>query len=229
MNYNFTATVEEDFDRIAEGKMVWTDMIDHFYKPFHQTVDKTIEESDRAKGEKVLGTDPSSGKVVLVKIGRYGPIAQVGDAADEDKPRFAALRKGQSIETISLEEALELFKLPRTIGNYEDSEVVIGVGRFGPYVRHKSKFYSLKKGVDDPMTITLDRAIELIGEKRKQEASKYIKKFEEEPGLEILNGRYGPYIAFNGKNYKIPKSNKPEELSLKDCREIIAKADKKKK
>ncbi len=229
MNYNFTATVEEEFDRIAEGEMDWTEMIDKFYSPFHKIVEKTTEESEKTKGERVLGKDPKTGKDVLVKIGRYGPIAQIGLSTDEEKPKFASLLKGQSIETITLEEALDLFKLPRSVGEYEGEEVMIGIGRFGPYVRHKSKFYSLKKGVDDPMTITLNRAIELIEEKRKMEAQKHIKKFDEEPGLEILNGRYGPYINFKGKNYKIPKSKKPEELSLEECREIMEKAAKKKK
>ncbi len=202
MDYNFTASVEEEFDRIAEGDLEWTAMIDHFYKPFHVIVDRTEETGEKAKGEKVLGTDPASGKNVIVKIGRYGPVVQIGEATDEEKPRFASLLKGQSIETISLDEALELFKLPRSIGEYEDDEVVVGVGRFGPYVRHKSKFYSLKKGVDDPLKIGMPRAIELIEEKRLQEKNSQILKFDD---LEVLNGRYGPYIASKGKNYKIPK------------------------
>jgi DNA topoisomerase-1 len=229
MNYNFTASVEEEFDIIAEGRLEWTQMIEKFYKPFHKIVSDTAENSERAKGEKELGLDPISGKKVIVKIGRYGPIVQIGEVGDEEKPKFASLQKGQSLETISFEEAMELFKLPRTIGNYEDSEVVIGVGRFGPYVRHNSKFYSLKKGIDDPMTIVLDRAIELIEAKREQEKNKYIKKFEEMPGLEILNGRYGPYITYDGKNFKIPKGHKPEELSLDECKEIIQSAAKRKK
>jgi DNA topoisomerase-1 len=229
MNYNFTASVEEEFDRIAEGKVDWTEMIDKFYKPFHKTVDKTSEESEKAKGEKVLGKDPATGKPVLVKIGRYGPIAQIGESSDEEKPKFAALLKGQSLETISLEEALDLFKLPRTVGEYEGEEVVAGIGRYGPYVRHKSKFYSLKQGVDDPLSVGLERSIELIEEKRKLDSQKYIKKFDEEPELEILNGRYGPYISFKGKNYKIPRNKKPEELSLEECREIMDKSAKKKK
>lgn len=229
LNYNFTATVEAEFDRIAEGKMDWTEMIDKFYKPFHQIVDETTEKSEKAKGEKILGVDPATGKNVLVKIGRYGPIAQIGEASEDEKPRFAALRKGQSLESISLEEALDLFKLPRSVGEYEGEEVTIGVGRFGPYVRHKSKFYSLKKGIDDPMKINLERSVELIEEKRKSDAQKHIKKFQEEPGMEILNGRYGPYISYNGKNYKIPKTMTPAELSLEQCREIIENAGKKKK
>ncbi|HYW96952.1 MAG TPA: topoisomerase C-terminal repeat-containing protein, partial [Bacteroidales bacterium] len=226
MNYNFTASVEEEFDRIAEGELQWTEMIDHFYRPFHQVVDKTEETSERTKGERELGIDPKTGKKILVKIGRYGPIAQIGEATDEEKPKFASLQKGQSIETITLEEALDLFKLPRTIGEYEGEEVVIGIGRFGPYVRHKSKFYSLKKGIDDPMKIELPRAVELIEEKREQEKKKHIKKFDD---LEVLNGRYGPYISYQGKNYKIPKSKNPEDLTLEECKEIIAKAPKKKK
>ncbi len=226
MDYNFTASVEEEFDRIADGELEWTVMIDHFYRPFHVIVDKTQETGEKAKGEKLLGTDPTSGKNIVVKIGRYGPIAQIGEATDEEKPRFASLLKGQSIETITLEEALELFKLPRTIGDYEGAEVVIGVGRFGPYVRHQSKFYSLKKGVDDPMKIKMERAIELIEEKRLQEKNRQIKKFDD---LEVLNGRFGPYIAYQGKNYKIPKSVTPGDLTLEQCMEIIQKADKKKK
>ncbi len=226
MDYNFTASVEEEFDRIADGDLEWTEMIDHFYKPFHIIVDHTEETGEKAKGEKVLGTDPKSGKNVFVKIGRYGPVVQIGEASDEEKPKFASLLKGQSIETITLEEALELFKLPRALGNYEDTEVVVGVGRFGPYVRHNSKFYSLKKGVDDPMKIEMARAIELIEEKRLQEKNRQIKVFED---LEVLNGRYGPYISSKGKNYKIPKNTKPEELTEEQCREIIQNADKKKK
>jgi DNA topoisomerase-1 len=224
MNFNFTASVEEEFDDIAEGNKDWSSMIERFYTPFHNKVDTATQTSERSKGEKVLGTDPQSGKPVSVKIGRFGPIAQIGEASDEEKPRFASLLKGQSLETISLEEALDLFRLPRNLGHFEDEELVIGVGKYGPYVRHKSKFYSLAK-TDDPLTIEPERAIEIIIEKRAQEENKNIKQFEEEPGLLILNGRYGPYISFNKKNYRIPKSRKPEELSLEDCREIIEKAD----
>jgi DNA topoisomerase I len=221
MDYNFTATVEADFDKIAEGNLVWSTMIDKFYKPFHSKVDETNKTGERSKGERVLGTDPVSGRPVLVKIGRYGPVVQIGIATDEDKPRFASLQKGQSLETISLEESLELFKLPRTIGSFEDQDVVVGIGRFGPYVRHISKFYSLKKGIDDPMTINLERAIELIEGKRTDDKNKVIKTFVEEPGIQILNGRYGPYIAFDKKNFKIPKSKEPANLSLEDCLTII--------
>jgi DNA topoisomerase-1 len=224
MNFNFTASVEEEFDEIAEGNKDWPSMIERFYTPFHNKVDTATQTSERSKGEKLLGEDPQSGKPVSVKIGRFGPIAQIGEASDEEKPRFASLQKGQSLETITLEEALDLFRLPRTLGQFEDEELVIGVGRYGPYVRHKSKFYSLAKS-DDPFTIEPERAIEIIIEKRAQEENKNIKQFEEEPGLLILNGRYGPYISFNKKNYRIPKSRKPEELSLEECREIIEKAD----
>ena len=224
MNFNFTASVEKEFDEIAVGKLNWPSMIERFYQPFHSKVDSTTQTSERSKGEKVLGTDPESGKPVSVKIGRFGPIAQIGEASDEEKPRFASLLKGQSLETITLDEALGLFRLPRTIGQFEDEELVIGVGKYGPYVRHKSKFFSLAK-TDDPYTIQVDRAIEIIREKRTQEENRNIKQFEEEPGLQILNGRYGPYIAFQKKNYRIPKGKKPDELSLEECREIIKKAD----
>jgi len=223
MDFNFTASVEEEFDEIAEGNKDWPLMIERFYSPFHNKVDTATQTSERSKGEKVLGEDPQSGKPISVKIGRFGPIAQIGEASDEEKPRFASLLKGQSLETITLEEALDLFRLPRTLGQFEDEELVIGVGKYGPYVRHKSKFYSLAK-TDDPFTIESERAIEIIIEKRTQEENRNIKQFEEEPGLLILNGRYGPYISFNKKNYRIPKSRKPEELTLEECREIIEKA-----
>ena len=224
MNYNFTASVEKEFDEIALGALNWPKMIDSFYKPFHSTVDSTTQTSERSKGERILGEDPATGKPVSVKIGRYGPIAQIGEASDEEKPRFASLQKGQSLETITLEEALALFELPRDVGLFEGEEIVAGVGRYGPYIRHKGKFYSLGRP-DDPHSIQLDRAIEIIGEKRTQEQNRNIKQFEEEPGLQVLNGRYGPYISFQKKNYRIPKGRKPEDLSLEDCREIIARAD----
>lgn len=228
MNFNFTASVEKEFDEIAEGTLNWPSMIERFYTPFHKKVDTTTETGERSKGEKVLGTDPKSGKPISVKIGRFGPIAQIGEATDEEKPQFASLLKGQSLETITLEEAMDLFRLPRTLGSFEDEELVIGVGRFGPYVRHKGKFYSLAK-TDDPYTIEDERALEIIKEKRTQEENRNIKEFEEEPGLLVLNGRYGPYISFKKKNFRIPKGTDPKELSLEDCREIIAKAPKKKK
>ena len=198
-------------------------MIERFYNPFHSKVDSATQTSERAKGEKILGEDPESGKPISVKIGRFGPIAQIGEASDEEKQRFASLLKGQSLETITLKEAIDLFRLPRTVGQFEDQEVVISVGKYGPYVRHNSKFFSLESA-DDPYTVKLERAIEIIGEKRTQDQNRNIKQFEEEPDLLILNGRYGPYISYKKKNYRIPKSRKPEELTLEECMEIIEKA-----
>jgi len=228
MNVHFTASVEKEFDEIAAGELDWSNMIERFYGPFHNKVDTATQNSERSKGEKVLGTDPNSGKPVSVKIGRFGPIAQIGEAGDEEKPRFASLLKGQSLETITLEEALALFRLPREVGTFEDEVMVIGVGKYGPYVRHKSKFYSLADS-DDPFSISGERAIAIIREKREQEENRNIKQFEEEPGLLVLNGRYGPYISFKKKNYRIPRGKKPGDLTLEECREIISKADSKKK
>jgi DNA topoisomerase-1 len=224
MNYNFTASVEKKFDEIATGKLDWPKMIDGFYRPFHSKVDSTTQTSERSKGEKMLGTDPETGKPVSVKIGRFGPVAQIGEAGETEKPRFASLLKGQSLETITLDEALELFRLPRVPGKFEEEEVVIGMGKYGPYARHKGKFYSLGKE-DDPYSISLERATEIITEKRNMEQNRQIKQFEEDPELLILNGRYGPYISYRKKNYRIPKNRKPEELSLEECRGIVEKAE----
>ncbi|MFW6369963.1 MAG: type I DNA topoisomerase [Bacteroidota bacterium] len=233
LDYNFTATVEKEFDDIAEGKIDWTKMLDKFYSSFHPQVEETLETSQRSKGERLLGNDPETGKPVYVKIGRYGPVAQIGEANPEDenaeKPKFASLQKNQLIETITLEEALELFKLPRNLGKYEDKDVIIGIGRFGPYVRHNNAFTSLKKGVDDPYKITLERAIELIEEKREKDRNKIIKQFDEEPDLQVLNGRWGPYISYKKKNYKIPKKMDSSKLTLEDCKKIIEEGDNKKK
>lgn len=226
IDYNFTANVEKDFDRIAEGKAQWNKSIADFYKIFHPIVEETSQmRTEHKAGERVLGSDPKTGRQVSVKIGRYGAMAQIGTGDEEEKPLFASLQKSQSIETITLEETLKLFELPRTLGEFRGKDVVIGVGRFGPYIRHDNKFVSLPKGVD-PMEIQLDEAIELIEEKEKKDREKIIKTFEEEPELQVLNGRYGPYIAYKKSNYKIPKSRKPEELSLEDCRKIIAETDK---
>jgi DNA topoisomerase-1 len=228
VDFNFTASVEAEFDAIADGKMVWHEMIHRFYSPFHEQVASTEKNSSRSSGERILGTDPVSGEQVLVKIGRYGPMAQIGEATEGTKPRFARLAKGQLLETITLEEALKLFSLPRSLGDFEEAAISVGVGRFGPYIRHKSAFYSLKKGVDDPMTIEIDRAIELITEKRTTDLMRVIQEFTEEPDLKVLNGRFGPYISFQKKNYKIPKSQDPAKLSLEDCRTLIKNsADKK--
>lgn len=226
VDYNFTANVEQDFDKIADGKKKWTDSIAEFYKTFHPIVEETINmRNEHRAGERVLGVDPKLGRQVSVKIGRYGPFAQIGMPDEEEKPTFASLLKTQSIETITLEEALKLFELPRSLGEFRDKEVVIGVGRFGPYVRHNSKFVSIPKDID-PLEITLDESIELIEDKEKKDKEKLIKSFEEDPSLQVLNGRYGPYIKFGKLNYKIPKKQNPEELSLDDCRQIIAEADK---
>ena len=229
MDYNFTASVEKEFDEIAMGEKSWPEMNRSFYDEFHSKVDEALE-SKPVKSSQMheLGIDPKSGKPVFVKIGRFGPVAQIGGAeGDEEKPRFASLKKGQLIATITLDEALALFDLPRKLGEFEDKEVVIGVGRFGPYARHDGKFVSLAK-TDDPYTIELPRAIELIEQKRIKDKrmKEPIKIFAEEPGLQVLNGRYGPYIAFDGKNYRIPKGQEPEGLTLEACRAIIAKSKK---
>jgi DNA topoisomerase-1 len=220
LDYNFTATVEEEFDEIAEGRLVWIKMIHDFYYPFHARIEETLENSKKVSGERLLGKDPASGVNLFVRLGRYGPIVQLGESDAENKPRFASLRKGQSIDTITLEEALELFKLPRTLGDFEDSEVIVAAGRFGPYVRHKSFFCSLAK-TDDPMNIQLERAIELITEKRKKEAEKILRSFPENADIKILNGRYGAYISYKKQNYKIPKSKDPKKLTLTDCLSIV--------
>jgi DNA topoisomerase I len=220
MDYNFTASVEKEFDDIAEGKLSWPVMIDKFYGPFHRKVEVTLESTERNQGERLLGIDPKSGLNVYVKIGRFGPMAQIGDTDAEEKPKFAGLLKGQRLETISLEEALNLFILPRTLGEYEGKVVVAGIGRFGPYIRHDGKFVSMKADIDDPFTIELDRATELIENKRKSEREKIIRVFEGE-NLSVLNGRWGPYISFNDQNFKIPKNTDPAKLELDDCKEII--------
>ena len=226
MDYNFTAKVEQQFDRIAEGKEEWNTMMKVFDKSFEPTVDKVMNaRSEHKAGERQLGKEPETGKPVFVKIGRFGPVVQIGSADDTEKPRFSQLPSDKSIETITLEEALELFKLPRTIGEFEGSDVVIGAGRFGPYVMHNKKYVSLPKGTD-PMKVTLEEVIQLIGEKREQEQKRHIKAFDEDAKLEVLNGRYGPYIAYDGKNYRMPKAlhEKAAELSYAECMEIVNNA-----
>ena len=221
MDYNFTASVEKEFDEVADGEKEWTGMMDAFYQDFHPLVEKTSNTKTEHKvGERILGTDPVSGKPVSVKIGRYGPIIQIGSVEDEEKPRFAQLPKGMALETITLEEALECFKLPRNLGEFEEKTVSVGVGRFGPYVRHNNAFVSIPKGTD-PMSVTLEDAIALIQSKREAAENKVIKTFEDEPGLQILNGRYGPYIAFEKKNYKIPENVEPKDLSKDACFKVI--------
>lgn len=229
MDYNFTAKVEKDFDDVAEGRKDWTALIRSFYEDFEPQVEKTLAEKTEHKvGERELGTDPESGKTVSVKIGRYGPMVQIGQAGEEEKPRFATLAPGQSIGSITLAEALELFRLPRTVGEFEGKPVVVSTGRFGPYVQHNRKFVSLAKG-EDPMSVSLERAIELIEAKREAEAKSHLKQFEEEPELEVRSGRYGPYIAYKGKNYKIPKAqaDKAAGLSLAECLKIVEEEGKK--
>lgn len=223
MDYNFTADVEKQFDQIADGKKVWNEVIDKFYQPFHKRVEDATQNAERSKGERILGVDPKTGKQVSVKIGRFGPLAQLGEASTEDdaeKPTFSSLRSGQHLETITLEEALDLFKLPRELGEYENKKVTVAIGRFGPYVRHDNKFVSLGKE-DDPYAVELDRAIELIEAKREKDRNAIVKVFEEDVDLQVLNGRWGPYIKYKKKNFKIPKSTKAEELTFEDCMKII--------
>ena len=223
MDYNFTAKVEHDFDKIAEGKEKWTSMMKGFYKSFEPVVDKTLNARQEHKaGERELGKDPKSGRPVFAKIGRFGPVVQIGSAEDSVKPQFAQLPSELSMETLTLEEALELFKLPRTVGTLEGADVVIGTGRFGPYILHKKKYTSLPKDAD-PMTITLEEAIELINEKRQQDTKKHLKMFPEDMKLEILDGRYGPYIVYDGKNYRMPKAMhaKATELTYEECMKIV--------
>ncbi|KXO18211.1 type I DNA topoisomerase [Prevotella bivia] len=226
MDYNFTAKVEREFDKIAEGKAAWDKEMKAFYQDFEPKVEEVMNaRSEHKAGERELGIDPKTGKPVFVKIGRYGPVVQIGAADDKDKPRFSQLPAGKSMETMTLEDALELFKLPRNLGQFEAQDVVIGAGRFGPYVMHKKKYVSVPKD-QDPLTITLDGAIRLIQEKRLQEAKRHLKAFEEDTKLEVMNGRYGPYIAYDGKNYRLPKAlhEKAEELTYEQCLDIVKNA-----
>ena len=226
LNYNFTANVEQQFDDIAEGKTVWNDEIDHFYKLFHPVVESALAlRLEHKVGERVLGTDPKSGRPVSVKIGRFGPLVQIGTPEDTEKPLFASLLKGHSMSTITLEEALKLFDLPRTLGDFEGKTVVVGIGRFGPYIRHDGKYVSLPKEFT-PQGVSLEDAIMLIQQKREQESQRLIKKFDEDDELELLNGRFGPYIAYKKKNYKLPKGSEPASLTFADCMKIVEDADK---
>lgn len=225
MDFNFTATVEKEFDEVAEGEKKWTDIMKNFYKGFHASVESTLAAKTEYRiGERILGEEPGTGLPVAVKIGRFGPIVQIGATESDDKPKFAQLKKGMSIETITLEEALELFKLPKTLGEYEEKTLVVGEGRFGPYVKHDGKFVSIPKTID-PMELTLEEAIDLVEKKRKAEAERIIKQFKEDGSdeivLEVLNGRYGPYIAQKGNNYKIPKGVEPKDLNYQTCLDII--------
>lgn len=228
MDYNFTARVEQQFDKIAEGDEEWKSMMKLFYNEFEPTVDSAMKKREEHKaGERELGIDKASGKPVFVKIGRFGPVVQIGTADDKEKPRFAQLPADKSLETITLDEALELFKLPRNLGQFEGSDVVIGAGRFGPYVLNNRKYVSVPKTID-PMEITFEEAVALIEDKRKQEEKRHLKKFDEESDMEVMNGRFGPYIAYNGKNYRLPKAlhAKAAELTLEQCMEVVNKAKK---
>jgi len=224
MDYNFTAKVEKEFDEIAEGEIVWNDMIRSFYDPFHSKVESALNEAERTNGVRIIGVDPNSGKAISVKIGRFGPLAQLGETVEGgEKPQFASLRSGQHIETITMEEVLELFKLPRNLGDFEEKPVSVAIGRFGPYIKHDSKFISLEKDVDDPYSIDLERAIILIESKREKDLNAIIKVFEQDPEVKLLNGRWGPYIAFKKNNYKIPKGTDATKLSFEDCVKLIEK------
>ena len=222
MDYNFTAKIEEEFDEVAEGKMKWADSIDKFYTRFHPNVAEVSNlRLEHKVGERVLGTDPATGKPVSVKIGRFGPLVQLGSADGDEKPQFASLLKGQSVSTITLAEALKLFEMPRTLGDFEGKEVTVAIGRFGPYVKHDGKFVSIPKEFA-PQTITLDDAVALICGKRDEDAKKVVKTFDDDPDMQVLNGKYGVYIAYHKKNYKIPKGTDAEALTLEDCLKIVA-------
>src|SRR3984885_470324 len=234
VDFNFTASVEKQFDEIAQGLTEWTDMIRDFYTPFHKDIESTVKTADKATGERDLGFDPVSGKKVSVRIGRFGPFVQVGEsnseANAEDKPLYASLRAGQSIETISLADAMELFKLPKKAGVFEEKEMTVAIGKFGPYIKHNNAFFSLPKDID-PLDVSEEQAIEIIIEKRKKDAERLIKTFDENPEVKILNGRWGPYIEFGKQNVKIPKGKEPLELTFEECKALAdaeAKAPKKK-
>ena len=220
IDYNFTANVEKEFDQIEEGQREWNAMIRDFYSVFHKQVVSTTENSGKFSGEKLLGVDPATGKNVYVKVGRFGPVAQIGDTEAEEKPRFAGLKKDMSIETVTLEEVLKLFEFPRSLGEYEGKEMTVAIGKFGPYVRHDGKFYSLAK-TDNPALVEYDRAVEIINEKREKDLNNIIRTFDEDPDLRVLDGRFGPYISYKKTNYKIPKGTDLHTLGYADCLAII--------
>jgi DNA topoisomerase I len=226
VDYHFTADVEEQFDEIALGNLKWTGMLEKFYSPFHKTVTNTLEKKERKTGVRSLGNHPETGEPVTVRMGRFGPVAQIGESGNEEKPKYASLSKNQLLETITLDEALNLFRLPRSLGEYDGGEMVVGVGKFGPYVRYNSKFFSLKKGVDDPYTVTFDRAVEIILEKNENDKKKVLKDFGE---IMLLNGRYGPYLVKDKLNYRLPKGTDAEKLNKEDCIKIIENSEKTKK
>lgn len=220
IDYNFTANVEKEFDQIEEGQREWNTMIRDFYTIFHQQIVSTTENSGRFSGEKLLGVDPASGKNVYVKVGRFGPVAQIGDTESEEKPRFAGLKKDMSIDTVTLEDVLKLFEFPRTLGEYEGKEMIVSIGKFGPYIKHDTKYYSLPK-TDNPNYLEYNRAVEIINEKREKDQNNIILTFDEEPELKVLDGRFGPYISYKKANYKIPKGTDAHSLSYRDCLAII--------
>jgi DNA topoisomerase-1 len=224
MDYGFTARIEEEFDEVAQGKMKWNEMIDDFYNPFKKDVENTIETAERISGERELGTDPASGKPVIARMGRYGPMVQLGSQDDEEKPRFAKLKPTQSIETINLDEAMDLFRLPRNLGLFEDLDVVVNIGRFGPYIAHDKKFYSLNKEFD-PYSVSLEDAIPIIKEKRQAKEERTIKVFEKEK-IQILRGPYGPYIKQGLRNYKLPKEKQETaaDLTIEEVKALIEEA-----
>jgi DNA topoisomerase-1 len=223
VDFHFTAEVEEQFDEIALGALKWTKMLDEFYNPFHKTVTRTLEKKERKTGVRILGNHPETGEPVSVRMGRFGPVAQIGDSSGSEKPRFASLTKNQLIETVTLEEALDLFRLPRSLGLHENAEMIVGVGKFGPYVRYKGKFYSLRKSVDDPYSLTAERAIEIINEKHETDRQKVIRDFGE---IKLLKGRYGPYLVRDKQNYRLPKGTDVEKLTEEECISIIEKSNK---
>jgi len=224
MDFKFTAHIEEELDEIANGKMDYHEMLDEFYSPFKVKVDHTIETSERASGERILGTDLVTGKRVSVRMARFGPVAALSNPSDEnDKPHYAGLRRTQKLENITLDEALQLFKLPRVVGKYDDQEVVAAIGRFGPYVRYDGKFYSIKNQYD-PHDIEIDEAILVIEAKKKADAEKLIKSFDENPEFQILNGRWGPYLKAGKENVRIPKDRDPASLTLEECIQLAEEA-----
>ncbi len=222
LDFNFTADLEQRFDLVAEGKAAWQKEIGDFYQVFHPEVEKANDmRLEHKVGERVLGVHPESGKTVSVKIGRFGPVVQIGDSGAEEKPQFASLQKDQSVFDITLEQALKLFELPRQLGEFEGAEVSVGVGRFGPYVKHAGKFVSIPKDMQ-PLEVTLEEAVDLIKAKREADLNKIVKTFPEDPEMQILNGRFGVYIAYKKQNYKIPKTvTDPSALTLKQCFEIV--------
>ena len=220
IDYNFTANVEKEFDEIEEGQREWNAMIRDFYKGFHNQIVSTTENSGKFSGEKLLGTDPATGKKVYVKVGRFGPVAQIGETDSDEKPRFAGLKKDMSIESVTLDEVLKLFEFPRSLGEYEGKEMTVAVGRFGPYVKHDGKFYSLAK-TDNPALIEYDRAVAIINEKREKDLNNILRAFDEDPDLRVLDGRFGPYISYKKSNYKLPKGTDLTALTYEECMAIV--------